>query len=443
MININGNRSGACGPLNRRVGTYVVYAFIAMIAMSVLSCIGDNGSDEPDGPVKNGFSIVAAGRAGSLPSGDNELIGSWWMAFVDNSRTVRAVVGNELPAAVSEDDVSCDLPAGTYTIYAFANISPDELKKHTGLEFVTGKPAPDGCDTALWTGMSNYSAKDKYIPMSGRRTVKVTGRVTEPWSVEVVRMLGKVEFVFSNDSPRDITLRSMTFKPLFTGDIPLFVEKDDLTQAPSMCEGVGSVDFSIDFGKVDLPAGQPDVHHSEWFYVREAVADSHPTGHFGITVNVMRSGDTEETSRFAITAGLTFINRNDYIQIPVTFTDYEVSYDVLFYPPIGGYPAVQTEPRGEECYVTFGSSGKFAITPLVRLAGGNNPYLNPSDYTITVATTDGDGIFTSSPSYDRATGEITGELSASTGTATVRILLGISRGDLTYSYERTIYVIRV
>jgi len=440
MINTNGNKSGNGGSAGRRVSYSVVYAFIAMIAMSVLSC-GDNNSEEPDKPVKSGFYIVAAGRAGALQSGDNELISSWWMAFVDNTRTVRAVVANEPPAAVSEDAVSCNLPAGTYTIYAFANITPEELKRHTGLEFVTGAHAPDGCDDAIWTDMSNYSEKDKFIPMSGRRTVTVTGHVSEPWAVEVVRMLAKVEFVFSNDSPRDITLGSITFNPLFTGDIPLFVEKDQLSRAPEICHGVGSVDFSINLREVNLPAGKQDAH-TDWFYAREAVAYGHPSGHFGITVNVKRPGDSKETSRFAITGGLSFINRNDYIQIPVTFTDYEVSCDVLFYPPIGGYPAVQTEPRGEECFVTFRSSGKFAITPLVRLAGENNPYLNPSDYSITVTDINGDDIFSAPPAYDRATGEITGELSGAAGTASVRILLGISRGELTYSYERTIYIIR-
>lgn len=432
-------------------------AFAALMLCSV-SC----SEDRPEGvTARAGFSISVQSRSEADPAGDTEIINDWWMAFVTGSgedAVVMEVISRSEAgggsAPVESERFELDIAEGSYTVYAFANITPAELKTYSGLEFVKGSAAPAGRDNARWTGRLTLWDKSTAIPMSGRQDVVIRGRVDESFAIEVVRMLAKVEFVFSNASSSDITVNSVSFGPLADGDVPLLPDYGNLGSAPEIYDGVKNETVSYSFE--DNPSRTLKVGASDaltgYFYVRESSAvykgqdpdqyTGHPSGRFMVKVNVSRDG-RDADDMYALTEDLTYINRNDYIRIPITFTDYVLSFDVLFYPPIGGYPAVTSEQRGEEYYITLGTPGRFVINPLLRKATETD-YMAHGEYTIEVTDiSDPGGILEKKPSYDAATGEIIGDAGGNTGTAEVKVRVTVYQTSVvSYTYDRTIHIIR-
>lgn len=380
------------------------------------------------------------------PAQENELIKNWWIAFVDENGKVAAIFSKDGLTACSEDEVEGLLPTGNYTAYAFANITPDKLKESTDLEFTVGSSAPtlDDIKKIEWKKLANGFSGD--IPMCGWREINVKGTVEEKFAIEVVRMLGKVEFSFANRSSKDISLKEITFGPLNTGDIVMMPDYSKLAtpnsdgMKPELLSGTGTENYSYKLSEngLTLTAGEEKGGRTH-FYVRESIADSHPTGHFHFSLKISREGNEEELL-YALTDNLTYINRNDYILIPVNFHDYSLKPEVLFYPPIGGYPPVVTEDKNDEYYIKFGTGGFFEITPRVYKDGDTE--LARGSYTVELGTPSGDDIFTEKPSEDKTTGEITGELSSTTGIAVIPIAVTVSEDNNNVTFTRNLYIIR-
>lgn len=418
-----------------------------ILFLSLLFLASCSEDETPAASYKTRFSIsVKSPGMPTDPSGDNEKINTWWIALVSSNGTVRAILERPagLTAAIEEETINAEIPTGRYTAYAFANITKDELQSKTGITFTTGQASPTDAQlsSATWN-MPNNSYKDQNIPMSGRQEITVTGHVNESFAIEVVRMLAKIEFAFSNNASKDITVNSVSFSPLNTGNIHLLPDYSTLEDAPKLLPDNGTETVTLNFSganAITLAAGAGETK-TEHFYARESLVQSQATGHFLVSVNISREGSSTN-QLYSLTEQLTYINRNDYIRIPISFTDYLLDFDVLFYPPIGGYPAVINEKKDNEYYIKFGTQGKFVINPLIREASDGSAYLQPGQYTINIAVNQDGGIFTTYPALDENTGEITGELNSSTGTAEVKATVSINNGTTTYLYERLIYIIR-
>lgn len=153
---------------------------------------------------------------------DIEKIHDWWVAFVDQHGVVRAVVsrpGGITGGYVEEEKLEVDVPTGTYTLYAFANLSMSALKT-AGYTFTVGSAYPSGVETAQWELRQDWNnAVD--IPMSGKQSVTVTGRANEVFSIEVVRMLAKFDVQFTNESLKDITINYLKMSQTLTDYVPL------------------------------------------------------------------------------------------------------------------------------------------------------------------------------------------------------------------------------
>ena len=379
----------------------------------------------------------------------NELINTWWMAFADQEGVVRLIIerdpANTTPVEMESFTATLDL--GTYTVYSFANIHPSDL----GLDFQEGKNVPSGAaGEAGWApSVSPHTWKEgTLVPMSGRQTVTVTGQVTQPFSIEVVRMVAKMEFLFSNASESDMYLHQLWMRPMGSGKVDMFPAYTLLGDKPTLRQDADTTTVCRGLFK-DIPQGsQRSV--SDCFYTLESRAEAaspkgHPTGHYVLLLDVTRhSGDPSLATRDTVsmlTQELTYINRNDWVRIPVRLGDYIVRTDVKFYPPIGGYPAVVIEEKGRDSYIRFGTQGKFVITPLMREGSAGSPWMQPSQLDIQVlAVTDPSRILAHSPAYDAKTGEITGELDSSKGTAVATLSVGVKGSPL--SYLRDIYIIR-
>ncbi len=152
-----------------------------------------------------------------------EKIHTWWVAFVDRYGVVRAVVSrpDALTTYVEEEKLEVDVPTGTYTLYAFANISQQDLKTMTGVSFTAGSTyAANSAETAQIKLLQDWD-NDVDIPMSGKQSVTVTGRANEVFSIEVVRMLAKMDIQYINESIRDITINSLRMTQSPSDYIPL------------------------------------------------------------------------------------------------------------------------------------------------------------------------------------------------------------------------------
>lgn len=443
--------------MTRDITIYLALAFLLTIPFASCSdAVHFEG--EGKGEVREASVTMAIGtRATGVPEGaqaDVEKIHTWWVAFVDKDGIVRHVESRSplLTTYVEQERIEINVPTGTYTLYAFANITPEALKAETGVEFIVGSTYPSAVETAGYTLVQHW-ASGTDLPMSGKQQVTVTGRANEVFSIEVVRMLAKMDVRFANESRKQVTINSLKLSQSATDKVPLlpdytYLESGWDTDVPCTAREYLRTYSSLLAAAPVLGAydGVSAKGYYDIFYVRESHANYNVTGRYLMAVNITREGGHPEDLLFALTRDLRSIYRNDHIVIPIILSDYQVSLDVNFYPPIGGYPAVITEESDEGFYCKFGTEGDFEIYPKVEdtyngyalLYGTGDPKFT---YSITTIS-DPSHIFTTEPAVT-STGEILGELSTNTGTAYVDVKITVSRTGVTDQiYDRRIYIIR-
>lgn len=440
--------------MRKDVITYLMLSLLA--AVFATSCSEESGHDpEADGRTV-AVDMVIATRATGTPEAaqaDVEKIHTWWVAFVDKNGIVRRVESRDplLTSYVEQERIEVNVPTGTYTLYAFANITPQELKTETELEFTVGSAYPSSVETAEYT-LAQHWPSGTDLPMSGKQQVTVTGRANEVFSIEVVRMLAKMEVRFANESRKQVTINSLNLSQSATDKVPLlpnyaYLESGWDTDAPCTAREYLRTYSSLLAAAPVLDAydGVSANGYVDIFYVRESQANYNVTGRYLMSVNITREGGNPEDLLFALTKDLRSIYRNDHIVIPIILSDYQVSLDVNFYPPIGGYPAVITEESDEGFYCKFGTEGDFEIYPKVEdtyngyvlLYGTGDP-----KFTYTISVSDLEDIFTTKPAVTPS-GEMLGCIGNTPGKAYVDVKITVSRTGVTDQiYDRRIYIIR-
>lgn len=450
-----------------RISQYLTSLLAAALCTALWSCSGD----EPDGGGDNGYgeevSVSFTIQAPAAAPGDDkyrdpmpelpaEMMHSWQIIFVDNSdNVVRTLSGStDIADGVREATVTGTVPKGQYTVYAFANMSEADIALYGG---VSGTPTGTALKNLKFTGLVPYygSVQDKpavanawevgarNVPMTGKRRVTVTGRTDETFQIEVIRLFGKVEFAFRNTSEHQTTVNRVQFGPLVHGTIDAFRDPADGKPVP----GSPVITQATWLGQINDAVMAPGTGYKQgahaFTYVPESNPDSYDAKRYYILVDATRNGERLTLPYLTDLSEMSYINRNDYWQIPVTLSDWIVDFDVIFYPPIGGYPAVQKFLEGEQIYFTFASQGAFAITPRIKEAGDGKPYLQPGQYTITV--TPGNytaGMFTKVPALDNGTNEILGELSETPGGAEINVIVTINtNAGARPVYTRTLYIL--
>lgn len=437
-----------------------------LLALTPAGC-SKSASDGPDqnnpdnAPVRRASVTVRAGRDPNAT--DNELINSWWAVFVSKTNgKVYAKHGNSLSPAAEQDIVTFEIPQGSYRVYAFANLTEEQLKTAAGISFEMKKTAPpaETISSAVWDNGAislNRWASEALIPMTGYKDVKVTNEENQSFSIEVVRMLAKMELTFNNLSKQDVAVNSLAFSPYSHGDIFVLPDYNSLEKEPNYTQTdavdellFGAPGFSLTKNEGAVPASQ-----TEWFYLRECIvpkpgpADgteaSPGDGLFKFTIN-MRKGAQDARDVVFYVDGLGYINRNDYIRIPVNFTDltaFDVRITPKFYPPIGGYPALWTEDSYTQpvTTITFRTHGYFELTPELliddtKLTGPE--YVRIESFTVTTPGPDG---FMTLEWRDR---EVVGQIFDITGSAEVEFKIG-ARAVNSGAYQeftRTVIIIR-
>lgn len=424
----------------------------AALLAEIAGCSSDNVPGAPV-PAEARFSIstrVETASDGSpLPAtSDNEKISDWWLAFArtagaDSYKVVKVVRRSEaLPeaaaTAVERESFSCTLPAGTYTVFAFANIAPIA-------DFSEGKTIVNPRAMA-WSGTDSINCMEGNIPMTGMiEDVKVENTIQETFALEVVRMAAKLELQFSNPTSGDVTVGSISFSPVTAAKTPEALFPDYTALGSKAFTPLPGADYcwikhAPELLKVKADGGIATAT----VYLQESLSDHPNDGAFTLGLEVRHADLTEDIIHYNITDNVRrYINRNDWIRIPVTLSQYAVAVKALFYPPIGGYPALtsQTDPTGAQIF-TFATGGDFSIVAQVtdKLTGRE---LTPTAYTIShEISKDENAIITSLKAEEASAAlppHLTGKLSTTAkGTAIVNVTVKIN--DV--SYTRKIYIIR-
>lgn len=436
------------------------FAFCTCLAvgMAASSCTDD---DSLSGMSSSSVAAVTVGVRAPAAERTNELISTYRIYFVA-ADTVAAIVEGEGTAA-EYHEFSVALEPATYTAYGFANIDDncwsrwklETLKSGDKMPSLAGLTCPGQADGGLVNGYGT----EKPIPMSGRgQTVVVTGRENQNFAIEVERLLASLQFSFRNDSGTDYTVRHISFGPLTqSGESVYLIRRNETDTPPQFSESApatGTYSHSMEATPLLVPArGEADVPVS--FYVLESDAKVHPSGHFVISLGLQRAGVAEITEqRYALTTDkIKYINRNDWVRIPIVLTDYVFEVPVWFYPPIGGYPPVDIERKSDdEFYCTFRSGGDFVMRPRIRRSqDGPDEWIDLNDTKKVeenpVIEVSGDDIFVSG-SQPRVTdtGEILGTLDdAKKGTSVVTFTVRLKadvEGAATRTLVRKIYIVK-
>ena len=461
---------------------------------------GDSGESSPTGTVK---------------AEQNELIHNWVVFFIKRGDNADA---GTIELAASSDDCKTEIDGidysfkvsvddGTYDIVGFGNMTFETVKSLMGIEdtSVTDYQKFEG-KTVSFASIKKQTYKivnnsltvgKDLIPMSGfREDVKIEGnneqgegfQPAEDYHqhgnknvIELIRMVAKVEISIKNDSNGDITLTGVDFQKLNSADVTLFPTYGNLGNK----QNPAGVNPGVSSTTEDALALEPKITigkgttQSVCFYVKESSMPD--DNHFEIrieysaqTTTTDESGNTststsDKQSFWVPTTNTQWINRNDWIKIPIVVSDYTVDWEVLFYPPIGGYPAVVTDEDNNKQFkykCTFKTQGDFEIRGTLLGPGLKPVYATYVDdfanatkypcYTVTVhenkiTETDivvkeednNNSIFKIKPRVT-ATGEILGTLNKNVGHAKVPVTLTImqSPGGTKIVREKVIEIYR-
>lgn len=443
---------------------------VLVIAVLSAACTDEFRTDNEEGEMVHVECTIGT-RSYVDPEVDDERINTWWVALVSTSDSVvKSIVERDSTRtyAVEREGFELYINAGTYDVYTFANFDKATVEgllriDGTGVDTIAvGYKIPDDMDSLIYDVNSVVpnatltQSLENPIPMSGKHTVTFLTSGKQQIDFEVVRMLAKMEFVFKNASATDLTVEKLSFKPINTGKVLLLPdttlllnnERDPVFPVGLAHDTVSKViDFteSYDSDELLLPAVSYNTNSfTTSFYMRESLASTHPTNHFLMNMTINREGKGSEDILYTLTGtDFTGINRNDYVRIPIKFTDYIVKIEPRFYPPIGGYPPVVKEDKPEEFFIKFATEGTFGIFPIVLNAADGTP-VSTSKYTyeITNVVDASPSIYAVPPHMD-ASEEIIGQLNTAEGTSCVEIRVTIDLGGgVSQVYDRRIYIIR-
>ena len=384
------------------------------------------------------------------------------------------------------------LTAGSYYIYATANyndgysigstVNPDATVK-----FANGYSA---------TGTTQFGDENP-IPMTGRLSsaVSVTsGAETDAGIISVWRVMGKMQFYFTNEAERPIRIIGVEVEPinLASSDGPgiYLFSKDDLESINNLAPGatpptgkegitlpngarnnVGTVRYQPATIPLTL-AAKNDGNTDEgtlFFYVNETDATFTTTENqlsLRFKVQRLRPNATGEASddwydeeiRYGVTThyddgsvgkdGFNVIRRNDWIHIPIVLTDWQFSIEPLAFAPIAGYPAKTLS--SDALTATFSTGGPIILQPFVKKYNDRDwrDFFDPEVTFVSLSWKNSDGTDISGDGkilempleYDPINRRITGVLNNNlpSGTyktsVTVNVKLGPSGNQYSYSY---------
>lgn len=393
----------------------------------------------------------------------NELITSYMIVVTQGGNIVKVLKASGLVAAEMHP-VKASLSAGTYKVYAFANIAEGDLPT-----FKVDNAMPD-LSSEFYGTATFKNGMTSPIPMSGnvdgQELVIKPSKGNDTYGIEVVRMVAKLEFALTNSSSETVVVSkirvgSLTKAGTSGNSVKLmsYIDKEALNLPGDVT--TETYEYTLP-AAITLTGGTTTPKYVS-FYVIESNPDPVTKG-FALGFTLSQNERPEET-RYALLdktqvinqdgANLDndadkspFIRRNDWLRIPVDFGSYEFRLEARSYPPIGGYPEVEITQSSEGFYAKFTTPGLFMLRPAIRQYGTTDwIYLDDTSkiesYTFTVDTTS-EGftqIFSKEPAK-KANDEIFGTIASDKhGTALITFTIKIKlAGGGTRELTRKLYI---
>ena len=374
-----------------------------------------------------------------------EMMKSWFVVVVQNGK-IEKIITSDLKSGVTEvekDQVFVELKKGETTFYSFANIKPEDI----GLDANTsvGQPLPADFDQKTYQMDGNSQHFHLLMtpdfpngyPMSNKQTVDVVDN-QQVISLEVIRMVAKVQLSITNATDHAIVLKTITLSDVTQNDnqnIKLLPNVDSNNQLQV------NLANSAKKGPIKLTAAENDgitigegAKQTACFYMNESLVDKGTDGgnrYFILSLTTVdEATGTTSNNRYAMLSW-NEIRRNDYLKIPIKLEDYQIRWTVEAFSPIGVLPKVKDD--GKNLSLDFGYYGEFHIKPeVIKLSRTGSQTLSVSEWQMGTDATgsegwklqeqnpqgaDGVNIFDSSPAWVPSAYRLEGEMGNRTGSA--------------------------
>lgn len=407
-------------------------------------------------------SLTRAGWETDTEAWPGEMMKSWFVVVVQNGQ-IEKIITSDLKSGVTEvekDQAFVELNKGETTFYSFANIKPEDI----GLDASTfvGQPLPDGFDektyqmdgnSQLFHELMTPEFKNGY-PMSNKQMVNITDN-QQVISLEVIRMIAKVQLSITNATDHAINLKTITLSDVTLNGNPNVkllpnVDSNDQLQV--------NLPNSAKKGTITLTAAENNgmtiearAKQTACFYMNESLVDKGADGgnrYFILSLTTVDAATgTTSNHRYAMLSW-NEIRRNDYLKIPIKLEDYQIRWQVEAFSPIGVLPKVTDD--GENLSLDFGYYGEFHIKPeVIKLSRTGSQTLPVSEWQMGTDAAGSDGwklqeqnpqgadgvnIFDSSPAWVPSAYRLEGEMGNRTGSAiyTMKIKVKEQNGLDTY-----------
>lgn len=374
-----------------------------------------------------------------------EMMKSWFVVVVQNGM-IEKIITSDLKSGVTEvekDQVFVELKKGETTFYSFANIKLEEI----GLNASTsvGQPLPAGFDDKTYQMDGNsqrfhLSMTPEFqngYPMSNKQMVNITDN-QQVISLEVIRMVAKVQLSITNATDHAINLKTITLSDVTQNgnqNIKLLPNVDSNNQLQV------NLANSAKKGTITLTAAENDgitieegATQTACFYMNESLVDKGTDGgnrYFILSLTTVDAATgTTSNHRYAMLSW-NEIRRNDYLKIPIKLEDYQIKWKVEAFSPIGVLPKVTDD--GVNLSLDFGYYGEFHIKPeVIKLSRTGSQTLSVSEWQMGTDATGSDGwklqeqnpegadgvnIFDCSPAWVPSAYRLEGEMGNRTGSA--------------------------
>ena len=392
-----------------------------------------------------------------------EMMKSWFVVVVQDGK-IEKIITSDLKSGVTEvekDLVFVELKKGETTFYSFANIKPEDI----GLDANTsvGQPLPADFDQKTYQMDGNSQHFHLLMtpdfpngyPMSNKQTVDVVDN-QQVISLEVIRMMAKVQLSITNATDHDIVLKSITLSDVTQNgnqNIKLLPNVDSANELKgvNLADGVTKETITLTAAENDGITIGEGATQTACFYMNESLVDKGADGgnrYFILSLTTINAATlTTSNQRYAMLSW-NEIRRNDYLKIPIKLEDYQIRWTVEAFSPIGVLPKVKDD--GENLSLDFGYYGEFHIKPeVIKLSRTGSQTLSVSEWQMGTDATGSDGwklqeqypqgedgvnIFDSSPAWVPSAYRLEGEMGNRTGSAiyTMKIKVKELNGSGTY-----------
>lgn len=409
-------------------------------------------------------SLTRAGWETDTEAWPGEMMKSWFVVVVQNGM-IEKIITSDLKSLddseVEKDQVFVKLNTGVTTFYSFANIKPEEIGLDASKS--VGQQLPAGFDEKTYqmdgnSQLFHLSMTPDFqngYPMSNKQVVDITDN-QQVVSLEVIRMVAKVQLSITNATDHDIVLKSITLSDVTLNgnrNIKLLPNVDSANEL----KGVNLAD-GVTKGTIKLTAAENNgitikerAMQKACFYMNESLVDKGEDGgnrYFILSLTTVDAATGATSNQRYAMLSWNEIRRNDYLKIPIKLEDYQIRWKVEAFSPIGVLPKVTDD--GKNLSLDFGYYGEFHIKPeVIKLSrAGSSQTLSVSQWQLGTDSTGSDGwtqeknpqgedgvnIFDISPAWVPSAYRLEGEMGNRTGSAiyTMKIKVKEQNGSGTY-----------